>query len=362
MPSETPSQTPPSSKKRPRSRVVAVARKIASWLGFLVGLGVVFAMVQKAGPQAIADACRAAGFGLVWVLLVPTVSTLLHVVGWRALIPPEHRSSLWSDFLRYEAAQAWNEVGFSLLGEPLKVWGVDDAHRSEALGSLLLDNLAQFLTTLTFVVLGVVYLTPLVVASAGAAGPASELLGGSSITLPHAGYFFVGLLAVLGAGLVAHRLGARLPKSLRASVAAAVAHARRAPRELLASYGLHLLAKSWMIVEFAVALAVVSGVHELATPVSAAPALAFASTLGSLIGAPVPGQVGAVEGSVAAIGHVLGLSLSTVVAVLLLRRLRTMLRVLVGLLLARRLVAKQPNWLLPQALASGEVFAGVDDR
>jgi membrane associated rhomboid family serine protease len=117
-----------------------------------------------------------------------------------------------------------------------------------------------------------------------------------------------------------------------------------------------------MIVEFAVALAVVSGVHELATPVSAAPALAFASTLGSLIGAPVPGQVGAVEGSVAAIGHVLGLSLSTVVAVLLLRRLRTMLRVLVGLLLARRLVAKQPNWLLPQALASGEVFAGVDDR
>lgn len=345
---------PPPSPSNPG----AMLRRAASWLGFAIGVAVVLAMVRKAGPDAIVSACQAAGLGLVWVLLVPTISTLLHVVGWRALVARDHRRALWSDFLRYEAAQAWNEVGFSFLGEPLKVWGVEEEHRSEALGALLLDNLAQLLTTLTFVVVGLVYLGPLVAGSQAAA----EFLGAHaplSFGVPSVAPIAVGLAVVAAVVVLARRLGVRLPRSVRGSFAAAVIHARRAPRELLASYALHLLAKSWMIVEFAVALAVVSGAPDFSSSVSAAPALAFASTLGSLIGAPVPGQVGAVEGAVAGVGHLLGLPLATVVAVLLLRRLRTMLRVLVGLWLARRVVAKQPDWLVPQAVVSGEVFANA---
>lgn len=305
-------------------------RRVVSWLGLGLGAFVVVAMARRAGVERIAQVCAQAGGGVAWVMLVPVVSSVLHVAGWRALTPSERRLPWLADLARYEAAQAWNELGFSVLGEPLKVWGSPPERREEAMGSLLLDNVAQLLTTVTFLLGGTAYL--------------ASRLGHTVGAVPSARVAAVGLVALAAAGALgaagARQLGVRLPVALQSTATAALSHARQAPGEVAASYLLHLAGKGWMVVEIAVALAVVGSPR-----LDAAAALTFASVIGSLVGAAVPGQVGAVEAAVGGVGELLAVPLPVCVAVLLLRRARTLLRIAVGLGLARWLVSRDPGWL-----------------
>jgi uncharacterized membrane protein YbhN (UPF0104 family) len=95
---------------------------------------------------------------------------------------------------------------------------------------------------------------------------------------------------------------------------------------------LHGLGKAWIVPEMALALKL------LGVSWSAALWLAPMSVLGSMLGTMIPGQAGAVEAALALGGTLAGVDPATVMALAVLRRLRTGFWIVVGGVLVRRVI------------------------
>jgi hypothetical protein len=223
------------------------------------------------------------GAPLLVLLALPAVSNFVKTLGWRSLLPEHARPGLGRAYAAVVAAQGVNELGFSLLGEPLKILALPPAERGAGMRAVVGDNLAALAAL--FAVLG-------------------TLLDFGWIAVP---LLFVAILVLIRAR------GQRWSGLLGAFVA-------------------HYLGKLWLVVEIAL------GLHFLGQPaLSTAGPLALAWMGAAAIGAPVPGQLGVVEAALVHAGSALGLAVPSLIALALIRRLRGALWMILGLLLAARI-------------------------
>ncbi|HVW29270.1 MAG TPA: lysylphosphatidylglycerol synthase domain-containing protein [Polyangiaceae bacterium] len=286
----------------------------------VAGLAFVAHAAGRVGVVEIWAACRRAGPLVALVFLAPAVGLWLHAIGWRVLLPRDARPSALRSFRIFLGAQAGNEIGFGLLGEPLKVTHLGARHRDAAVAAVVLDNATAFVSLILFFITGL--------ALSGGALP-SPSPGSRAVAL----VLLVSVLALawfLRPGKATALAGncTRRPRWIfRAARMLDVC--RRAafdrPFDVLAATVFHYLGKLWIVAEFALLL------HLLAPGTSDAAAFfGVASAAGSAVGAAVPGQLGVVEAAILGAASLRGIGASTALALALIRRARGWLWVLLG--------------------------------
>jgi len=230
------------------------------------------------------------GAPLLIVLLLPAGSLLIKSLGWRALLPSELRPGVARCYSTFVAAQGVNELGFSVLGEPLKLLVVPREARSVAAAAVVEDNALALVALL-------------------AAGTTFGFCRQSTT-----------LLAVALAGVVLFLSSQLIP---------------RFPRRLT-GFSAHFIGKLWLSLELAI------GLYLLGEPVltSVAP-LSLAWSTAAALGTPVPGQLGVVEAALLHGGAAVGVSATGALALAALRRVRALLWMVLGLLLAARLLSRK---------------------
>lgn len=249
------------------------------------------------------------------------------------LIPPDLRPTLPRALRTYIAAQSLNELGGGLLGEPLKVAAVGDKYREAGLSATVVDNLAQVAALSVFLIIGAIGFT--------VTGVATELHG----LLFAAALFVVGLgsagaLLVFGgrrksAAKRTNRKNRHLQRWLidgyNRLTTANRSFLQEHRQRLLASVAFHCAGKSWIIAEMALVLALLGQ-----SDFSSASWLGLGSSAASAVAVVVPGQIGAVEGTLMGVGIQIGMAADTIIVVALLRRFRWLVWIALGLLLAPR--------------------------
>ena len=255
-------------------------------------------LLLAAGAWLLSSVARAAEWRRAWseglslgaplllLLALPAVSHFVKMLGWRALIPAPLRPPLPLAYAVFVAAQGVNELGFTVLGEPLKVMVLPPGERAAGVRAVVADNLA-----------------------------ALAALFAVMATLARLGLWAAPLLLV-------------------AVVVLSRVRQQRWPG-LLAAFVAHFLGKLWLVVEIGL------GLYFLGQPVLhvAAP-LGLAWLGAAAVGAPVPGQLGVVEAALLHAGAALGVAAPSLITLALIRRLRGLVWLLIGLVLAARIVKK----------------------
>lgn len=284
-------------------KILRRIRSIAPYALLIIGAVFCVRLWKQLEWAAFVAAFRRAGPCVVLLFLAPAVSNFVHMLGWRALLSRAVRPRLGRGFRIFVAAQAGNEFGFGLLGEAVKIGAFPPESRSEAARAVVLDNASSL------------------VAIVAVAATLASLLGRDISRVNfgfHVGAIGIVFMVILPYGAIAMlRLGKTLP---------------RATTGFLTAFVAHYVGKLWLLAELALALALIS-----AASLRSSATLALASMIGSTIGAPVPGQVGVVEAALSASANFAQLSLSTVLTVSVLRRIRSLLWILLGLLFFSRL-------------------------
>jgi hypothetical protein len=272
-------------------------RRLFPFVASSLGLWLCVRFCSALEWRAVAHDLRHVGAGASLLLLAPIVGNVVHMLGWRGLLPPSARPGLWRSLAIFLAAQAGNELGLGVLGESLKVSELSSEHRSSAWRAMLLDNLTALAALLAVVLSMALFL----------GGSALEHTWSRSLTLGA----LLGLSAVSLAGL-----GIWARKS------------NGSPLAVLVAFVAHYLGKLWIVAEFALALALLGTVTLRSSAV-----LGLVSTLASAVGAAIPGQLGVLEAALKGSAASCGLGACTLVSVALLRRARSMLWVALGALL-----------------------------
>lgn len=338
-PGDTASTTP---KRSSRSR------RVISLLLFAGGIAVVTRLVIERGAGVIWNGCRHAGPGVGLVFLAPAIGQLLHAIGWRLLLPRAARPGMLRAYRIFLSAQAGNELGIGLLGEPLKVTELPLAHREAAIAAVVLDNATAFASLIAFFASGVALAgVPLMSSSVARASVLAALIGAAVV----AGFWgavrgssrvaavtrrFATRPAVVVVGRIA--TGSVLAIVRRIATRPAVVRVRRAarsccdaivmrPLDVGGAFLLHYVGKLWIFAEFSLLLGLF-GTGSLKT----AALFGVASAAGSAIGAPVPGQVGVVEAAILRAALLAGVGASTALSVALVRRLRGCFWIVLGAL------------------------------
>jgi uncharacterized membrane protein YbhN (UPF0104 family) len=279
-----------------------------------IGVGAVLAAVTKAGPQ------------IALVLAAPFVGQVLHGLGWRTLLPSAARPDLARSYRVFVAAQAGNELGASVLGEPLKVLALPKEHEASAVAAVLLDNATCLVALFAFFTT-----TGVVTWPAGVWAPRAARLFALVATV------MLVLLPILWSSRNGVRalweIQARHPMvaRVRAGWHACRAVVTERPKAIAAAFLFHFAGKLWIVVEFSLVLRALGcgSLHSSA-------ALGFASATAAMVGAPVPGQVGVVEAAVVFAATACGIPPATALAVVVVRRVRGSLWTIIGLFLLPR--------------------------
>ncbi len=298
------------------------------WLSgalLLVGMAALAVLLRRVGAESVLRSIERVGPNFAWVLVAPVVGMVLHCCGWLVLLPKSIRPRPAMALAAYVASQAGDELGAGVAGEPLKALVFRPGLRSSTLVALALDNGTNIAAT------------ALVLASAAFLPWAStSLVSAHTCAWAGATSFAVVLLAVLFILVAPLRRwdagSGRVARFVRLLDVARTALLSR-PRLVLGSVLLHLAGKLWIVAEMALLLALLGFSPTLA------PWLGAASVLASVVGAAIPGQMGAVEAAVFAACTALGVDAPTAMALVLLRRLRSGLWIALGLLLTRMVLA-----------------------
>jgi hypothetical protein len=278
--------------------------------------------------EQLATECRKAGPALALVFLAPAVGNALHMLGWRLLFLSEQRPRLWRAYRAFVAAQAGNELGLGVMGEPVKVVALPRQHREAAMAALVMDNVTSAVALVAFFSsLGLFIL---------ALSPHSSLPRQAAMAS------LVGAAALVGLGLLAWRAGcatdavpsflgrgkgAHLLERARGTVSACRRLVAERPGAVAGAVALHYLGKLWMLVEMLLVMFLLD-----CGSLRGGVLLSLASALGSLAGAPIPGQVGVLEASLLSTSEAAGVSLAAGIAIAVLRRVRGGLWILLGAL------------------------------
>jgi Uncharacterised protein family (UPF0104). len=298
------------------------------WLsGALLAAGMVALVVllRRVGAEPVLRSIERVGPNFVWVLVAPVVGMVLHCCGWLVLLPKSLRPRPAMALAAYVASQAGDELGAGVAGEPLKALVFRPGVRSSTFVALALDNGTHIAAT-ALLLAGAAFLP----------WASSSLVSAHTCAWAGATSFAVVLLAVLFILLAPLRRwgfgSGRVARFVRLLDVARTALLSR-PRLVLGSVLLHLAGKLWIVAEMALLLAL------LGLSPTLAPWLGAASVLASVVGAAIPGQMGAVEAAVFAACTALGVDAPTAMALVLLRRLRGGLWIALGLFLTRMVLA-----------------------
>ena len=298
------------------------------WLsGALLAAGVaaLVVLLRRVGAEPVLRGIERVGPGFLLVIVAPIVGMALRCCGWLVLLPKSLRPRPAIAFAAYLASQAGDELGGGVAGEPLKALVFPPGVRSRTLVALALDNGTQLAAT------------ALLLAGAALLPWASPSLISARIC---AWVGVASLAVVLGAVLIIlvsplRRMGtgssraARFARGLDAARTTLLSQ----PRLVLGSVLLHLAGKLWIVAEMALLLGL------LGLSPALAPWLGAASLVASVLGAAIPGQMGAVEAAVFAACTALGVDAPTAMALVLSRRLRSGFWIALGLLLTRMVLA-----------------------
>lgn len=259
------------------------------WSGMLL-VGGTLLCLRVARPEQWRGAWTVAsrlGAPLWLLLLLPFVSLFIKSLGWRALLPARSRPSVARCFSTFLAAQGVNELGFSILGEPLKVLVLPGDARSVGAAAVAADNAVAFAALLSVSATLAVCREPVTLLALG-------LLGFSIFVVGQVSPWF--------------------------------------PRHLI-GFSAHFVGKLWLALELGL------GLYFLGEPALAAVIpLSFAWNAAAALGAPVPGQIGVVETALLRSGAAVGIAATSLLTLALVRRVRALLWMVLGLFLAARLI------------------------
>ncbi len=274
-------------------------RPLCQVLASLAGAWLCLRFVRQLDWASVLADLRHAGPCVALLVLTPLVGNFVHMLGWRALLPVTARPRLGRALAIFLTAQAGNEVGSGVLGESFKISLFPSEQRAAALRAVVLDNLTA-LVALFAVVLTI-----------------GSMIGRSLIEryVPLPAAFGAFGLLLLGGALLAQR-------AFRAGGA----------RNVWGAFFAHYLGKLWIVADFALWLWLVARASWHSSAL-----LGLVSTVASVLGAPVPGQLGVMEAALGSSAAWAGVGTATVLSVALLRRVRGLLWIALGGLLLWRL-------------------------
>jgi putative membrane protein len=295
------------------------------WIGYLlfaVGSTALIALVAYYGYADIAAALAAAAWGVVLVTAFHVVPLAADTVAWRWLLPPDHRGPLRDlVWMRWVSESVNNLLPAAQVGGDL-IRGRLAAQRgvpaADAAASIVADITTSVLTLIAFGALGALLLFP------QHARQSAALLLGLALSALLVGVFWYLQRAGLFAPLARRLAGAIGGSSWEALVGGAAAldaaiakvYTRRV--DVLKSCAWALTA--WLLGAGEVWIAL----YFLGSPVGLAEAIAIESLIQALRSAafPVPGALGVQEGGFILLGHALGLTPETSLALSLVKRVR----------------------------------------
>ena len=280
-------------------------RPLLSVLASLLGGWLCLRFVRQLDWTCVVRDVRHAGAGAALLVLTPAIGNFVHMLGWRGLLPAAARPRLGRAFAIFLTAQAGNEVGSGVLGESFKISLFPSDQRAAAVRAVVLDNLTALVALFA------------VVLSIGSA------LGGHIIErvmpLPVAFGALGG--AVLGGAILAKR-----------------AVAANSMRHVWGAFLAHYLGKLWIVADFALWLWLVAQASWHSSAL-----LGLVGTVASVLGAPIPGQLGVMEAALGGSAAWAGVGASTLLSVAVLRRARGLLWIALGGLLFWRLRTSAPS-------------------
>jgi len=315
------------------------------------GMALLSYLVARIGPASVLASFRELSWRLVLVAFFPcVVFKLFDILAWRYAFPtvPPPFSRLASTLLAGQAVTLTTPTG-TLGGDAVRAWMLrDQVSLRESLPSLVIVKTTASAAQGGFLLIGILV-------ARWALSPDSALVRIMELLLLLETIGVVGFVAVQMRGVLggSHRLLERLGFSGGDTMGAAAEHIdqalatfyRRQPGRLALSFLFHLLAwvasagEVWLILYF------------LGQPVSLATAfvieafgtgIAFATFF-------IPGQVGVAEGGAVATFIALGLSAATGLSFSLVRRVREVTWIGIGLLLLAARPIPSPTSLRSQA-------------
>jgi hypothetical protein len=136
--------------------------KVASYIGLVVGLAVMTALIAWQGGLEIADLLFASGWSLLWVPVIWIPSILMNARCWQILFAPGYGPTFYQAFLAQWMGRAVNTLlpVASIGGEVVKartliLWGINAAHAS---ASAIVDKTIQALTVILWGTTGTILL------------------------------------------------------------------------------------------------------------------------------------------------------------------------------------------------------------
>ena len=301
--------------------------KLAVRIAFVIGLGVMIALIAREGSTQILALLSRASWMLLWLVPLRALPVLLDVFGWRALIPTGAR--VWTLFWIACIREAVNRllpvanIGGELVGIRLLARAGTDA--TAAAASVVVEVLVTLVSQYLFVALGVACLLHLT----GAVRVTGDLVILLATSLP-----VIALLAVLlRYGSVFSRLerfGARMLGS-GGGVAAGVQYSSALDskiRDLFRAQSRLVRAGFWQTAGLAAGAAETwLALRWLGHPVGVVEAVAIESLTQAARNFIflVPAGIGVQEASLVGLGHLLGISADTALALSLAKRMREIL-------------------------------------
>jgi len=315
------------------------------------GVALLFYLVARIGPASVLSSFRELSWRLVLVAFFPCVLIkFFDVLAWRYAFPTARPpfSRLASTLLAGQAVTLTTPTG-TLGGDAVRAWMLrDQVSLRESLSSLVIGKTTAVAAQGCFLLIGIVV-------ARRSLPPDAPIVRVMGLLLLLQAIGVVGFVAVQMRGVMSgsHRFLARLGVSGGAAMGAAAEHIdealasfyRRRPTRLVLSLVFHLLAwiasalEAWMILYF------------LGQPVSPATALVIEAFGAGIAFATffIPGQVGVAEGGAVAVFIALGLSGATGLSFSLVRRVREVTWIGIGLLLLAARPVPSPTSLRSQA-------------
>lgn len=305
------------------------------WVLLALGCGLFALFLWRTPLDQLWAACLAVGPGIALIIAAPLFGFGFHASAWLVLMPAALRPPPGRAFAVYLAAQAVDDLGGGVAGEPLKVLAMAPGARMQVASVVALENLARLGSFALFFCLG-----GTVLALWGPRGVAfADLFRGAMVVMAIAGVAAV--VVLVGPWGVASRLAkhprlarlGKLAKTFDAISRGGRQYLRRHPARFVASTLLHFAGKLMIVPEIALVLYLL-GHGDLVLSFW----LGVASVVGQVIGAPVPGHLGSVEGMMVLVGEMFGATLWLIMAVAVLRRIRSLFWLAVGFGLMRRVL------------------------
>lgn len=135
--------------------------KYLNILFLIIGIAVFVIIIRKAGTARLWEEVRAVGTGIVFIVLFPVTWTLLNTIGWYTALGSSRKKVRFSKLLIVrQAGEALNYIipsGY-MGGEPIKAHLIrDELSMSQSLASVIIAKTTQTIAQLMYFLIGIVF-------------------------------------------------------------------------------------------------------------------------------------------------------------------------------------------------------------